>query len=334
MFNIIVNKEYELLFESLKAEAPDSFSLTLADFLNPDEILNELLQKADAIIGQVNLSDAQYKTAVNLRIIQTLSAGVDRIDLAKAKRQNVLVANNNGANAVSVAEHVLMLIFALYRRLLVHHQSVASGAWKNLKHSNRELSGKTLGIFGLGHVGKALAQRASALGVKVQYFDILRQPEAEKEWGLTFLFPEELLSSSDIISYHVPKTSFTRHLINQSSLSKMRRDALLINASRGDVQDENAIVEALNSGQISGAGLDVFEIEPLPKNSPLCKLNNVVLTPHSAPDNESLVLAVRNAIDNLLRVSKEAQPQALAVDHEELTHQFLERFPEMKLTTP
>ena len=333
MFNIIVNKEYELLFERLKAEAPDSFSLKLADFLNPDHKLNDLLQKADAIIGQVNLSDVQYKTAANLRIIQTLSAGFDRIDLAKAKRQNILVANNNGANAVSVAEHVLMLIFALYRRLLFHHQSVTSGPWKNLKHSNRELSGKTLGIFGLGHVGKALAQRATALGVKVQYFDILRQPEAEKEWDLKFLLPEELLSSSNILSYHVPKTRFTRHLINQTSLSKMRPDALLINASRGDVQNENAIVEALNSGIISGAGLDVFEVEPLPENSPLCKLNNVVLTPHSAPDNESLVLAVRNALDNLFRVSKGVQPQALAVDHEELTRQFITRFPEIKLAT-
>ena len=110
MFNIIVNKEYELLFENLKAEAPESFSLTLADFSKPDQILNELLQKADAIIGQVNLSDVQYKTAKNLQIIQTLSAGFDRIDVEKAKRHNVLVANNNGANAISVAEHVLMLI--------------------------------------------------------------------------------------------------------------------------------------------------------------------------------------------------------------------------------
>ena len=333
MFNIIVDKEYEFLFESLRAENPGSFSLTLADISNSDSKLNELLHKANAIIGQVNLSDVQYKTAANLRIIQTLSAGFDRIDLEKASRNNVLVANNNGANAVSVAEHVLMLIFALYRRLIFHHQSVASGQWKNLKHSNREFSGKKLGIFGLGHVGKALAQRASALGAKVQYFDILRQPEAEKKWNLTFLFPDELLSSSDIISYHVPKTSFTRNLINHASISKMQPGALLINSSRGDVQDENAIVEALNSGKIFGAGLDVFEVEPLPKNSPLCKLNNVVLTPHSSPDRECYFRTVKHAMDNLQKVSKGIQPLAIAVDHEERTRKFLDCFPQVKLTT-
>ena len=330
MFNVLVNSEYEILFNQLKAEAPDSFELTLVDFSAPDEKLNSLLCTTDAIIGQVNLSDAQYESADRLKIIQTLSAGFDRIELAKAKRYKVMIATNNGANAISVAEHVLMLIFALYRQLLFHHRSVTSGPWKNLKHTNKELAGKTLGIFGLGRIGKALAQRAVALGVKVQYFDVVRQSEAEKEWGLKYLFPDELLSSSDIISYHLPKTSFTHHLINRNSLRKMRSDALLINSSRGDVQDENAIYEALTSGQISAAGLDVFEVEPLPENSPLRKLENVVLTPHSAPDKESLILAVRNALDNLLRVSNGNEPQSIAVDHEKETRKFLERFPDVE----
>ena len=332
MFKVLVNSEYEILFNNLKAEAPDSFELTLVDFSAPDEKLNSLLFTTDAIIGQVDLSDSQYESAKRLRIIQTLSAGFDRIELAKAMRYNVMIATNNGANAISVAEHVLMLIFALYRQLLFHHQSVTRGPWKNLKHTNRELAGKTLGIFGLGRIGKALAQRAVALGVKVQYFDVVRQSEAEKEWCLKYLFPEELLSSSDIISYHLPKTSFTHHLINRNSLRKMRPDALLINSSRGYIQDENAIYEALTSGQISAAGLDVFEVEPLPENSPLRKLENVVLTPHSAPDNESLILAVRNALDNLLRVSNGSEPQSIAVDHEKETRKFLERFPDVEFS--
>ena len=174
MFKVLVNSEYEILFNQLKAKAPDSFELTLVDFSAPDEKLNSLLCTTDAIIGQVNLSDAQYESAERLKIIQTLSAGFDRIELAKAMRYKVTIATNNGANAISVAEHVLMLIFALYRQLLFHHHSVTNGPWKNLKHTNRELSGKTLGIYGLGRIGKELAKRASALGVKVQYFDILR----------------------------------------------------------------------------------------------------------------------------------------------------------------
>ena len=335
MFNILVNTEYEWLFETLKAEAPEFFSLKLADFSSPDE--NQYIQLAgtNAIIGQkINLSDAQYEAAGKLQIIQTLSAGFDHIDLAKAKKRNVYVTNNNGANAESVAEHVLMLILALYRQLLFHHNSVTQGTWTCLKYQNRGLSGKTLGIFGLGNTGKALARRASAFGIKIKYFDIVRQADTEKELGLEFVFPEELLKHSDILSYHVPKTSYTRHLINRNSLSKMKAGALLINASRGDVQDENAIYKALISGKISGAGLDVFVKEPLPKNSPLCKLDNVVLTPHSAPDKECYTRTISNAFDNLTRVSKGKKPQALAVDHEEATRLFLKRFPEINFSVP
>ena len=333
MFNILVSSEYEWLFETLKTEASEIFSMKLADFSWPDENQYEQLARTDAIIGQkINLSDTQYEAARKLQIIQTLSAGFDHIDLAKAKKRNVYVANNNGANAESVAEHVLMLILALYRQLLFHHNSVTKGSWTCLKYQNQGLSGKTLGIFGLGNTGKALARRASAFGVKIKYFDIVRQTAEENKLGVEFVLPEELLKYSDILSYHVPKTSYTHHLINPNSLRKMKDGVLLINASRGDVQDENAIYEALISGKISGAGLDVFEKEPLPKKSPLCKLDNVVLTPHSAPDKESYTRTISNAFDNLTRVSKGEKPKALAVDHEELTRQFLKRFPEVKFS--
>ena len=333
MFNILVSTEYEWLFETLKTEASEIFSMKLADFSWPDENQYEQLARTDAIIGQkINLSDTQYEAARKLQIIQTLSAGFDHIDLAKAKKRNVYVANNNGANAESVAEHVLMLILALYRQLLFHHNSVTKGSWTCLKYQNQGLSGKTLGIFGLGNTGKALARRASAFDVKIKYFDIVRQTAEENELGVEFVLPEELLKYSDILSYHVPKTSYTHHLINRNSLRKMKDGVLLINASRGEVQDENAIYEALISGKISGAGLDVFEKEPLPKQSPLCKLDNVVLTPHSAPDKESYTRTISNAFDNLTRVSKGEKPKALAVDHEELTRQFLKRFPEVKFS--
>jgi len=335
MFNILVSNEYEWLFETLKTEASKNFSMNLVDLSCPDEIQYEQLARTDAIIGQkINLSDAQYDAAGKLQIIQTLSAGFEHIDLAKAKKRNVYVANNNGANAESVAEHVLMLILALYRQMLFHHNSITKGTWTCLKYQNRGLSGKTLGIFGLGNTGKALARRATAFGVKIKYFDIVRQTVAEKELGLEFVFPEELLKHSDILSYHVPKTSYTYHLINRNSLSDMKDGALLINTSRGDVHDENAIYEALISGKISGAGLDVFEKEPLPKKSPLCKLDNVVLTPHSAPDRECYIRTISNALDNLTRVSKGEKPQALVVDHEKTTRQFLKLFPEVTFFVP
>ena len=333
MFNILVNTEYEWLFETIKAESPELFSIKLADLSRPDKNQYEQLVKTDAIIGQkINLSDAQYDSASKLQIIQTLSAGFDHNDLTKAKKRNVYVANNNGANAESVGEHVLMMILALYRQLLFHHNSLKKGIWTCLKYHNRGLSGKTLGIFGLGNTGKALAKRASAFGVRIKYFDIIRQAAMEKELGLEFVFPEELLKHSDILSYHVPKTSYTRHLINRNSINKMKDGALLINASRGDVHDEKAIYEALISEKISGAGLDVFENEPLPKKSPLCKLDNVVLTPHSAPDRECYARTINNAFDNLTRVSKGEKPQALALDHENATRHFLKQFPKVKFS--
>ena len=330
MLYILVNEEYKNLFEKIKIEAPNSIFLELVDFTISTKKLHLQLRKADAIIGQVNLTDSQYKAAKRLRIIQTLSAGYDKIDLKRAKRYNVIVTNNNGANAISVAEHSLMLILAIYRKLIFHHQSVISGSWKNLKYQNIELHGKTLGIFGLGHVGKALALRASAIGVKVNYFDIERQVEAEKKLGLKYVLPEELLCNSDIVSYHVPKTNYTHQIINQESLKQMRQDAILINTSRGHIHDEDALYEALSSGKIFGAGLDVFEIEPLQKNSPLKKLKNVLLTPHSAPDKESYLRSIRNALTNIIRVSKGNPPLSLVKDYNEATKKFLKEFPNLK----
>ena len=330
MLLVIVSKEYENFFEKINHTAPKNYSFELVDFSLPPEKINPQLSKANAIIGNVDLSNSQYKKAKNLRIIQTLSSGYDQIDLAKARHNKVIVANNNGANAISVAEHVLMLILALYRNLFFHQNSVTTGTWKNLKYTNSELYGKTLGIFGLGNVGKALAYRASAMGVNVQYFDITRQIEIEKKLSIKYVFPRELLKNSDIVSYHVPKTKFTYKIICHNSLKLMRRNSILINTSRGYIQDENAIYEALCKDQIFGAGLDVFEVEPLQKNSPLRKLKNVILTPHSAPDKESYQRSIHNALQNIIRVSEGMDPLSPATNYDEVTRKFLKHFPNDK----
>lgn len=330
MINIIINDEYKYFFDHIKTEAPNSFLFELVNFTNPEKKLHLQLKKADAIIGQVNLSESQYKTARKLRIIQTLSSGFDKIDLAKAKKFKVIIANNNGANAVSVAEHVIMLILGLYRNLIFQHNSLVNGSWNNLKYQNRELQGKTLGIFGMGHIGIALAKIAINMGVNVNYFDIERKFKEEKRLGLKYIFPEELLKESDIVSYHLPKTKYTYQIINQKSLNQMRKDAILINTSRGHIHDENAIFEAISKGEIFGAGLDVFEKEPLQKNSPLKKLNNILLTPHSAPSQEAYYRSIRNAIENIVLVSKGKTPLNSAKDYEKMTKKFLNEFPNVK----
>ena len=331
MLYVLVNYEYKNLFDKIRIESPDSILLDLVDFSIPSKKLQFQLKKANAIIGQVNLNDSQYKIAKKLRIIQTLSAGYDKINLTKAKYHKIIIANNNGANAISVAEHSLMLILALYRNLIFHHESVINGSWKNLKYQNKRLDGKTLGIIGLGHIGLALAKIASAMGLNINYFDIERKVEVEKKLGIKYIFPEELLSKSDIVSYHVPKTKYTHKIINKDSLNQMRRDSILINASRGHIHDEEAIYNALSKGKIFGAGLDVFEIEPLQKNSPLKKLKNVLLTPHSAPDEDSYPRAIRNAITNIILVSEGKSPLSCAKDYNETTTKFLTKFPDVKL---
>ena len=333
MLYILVNEEYKNLFEKIKNESPNSIFLELTDLKKPSKKLNHQLRKADAIIGQVNLTESQYRNARKLLIIQTLSAGYDKIDIKKAKKHNVIIANNNGANAISVAEHTLMLILAVYRKLIFHHHSVMDGPWENLKYQNRELHGKTLGIVGMGNVGKTLAQKASAMGVNVNYFDIERKFDVEKKLGIKFIFPEVLLKKSDIVSYHVPKTKYTHQIINKNSLNQMRQDAILINTSRGDIHNEEDIYNALSKGKLFGAGLDVFEKEPLQKNSPLRKLKNILLTPHSAPSQESYLSSIRNAIRNIIQVSNGKPPSSIAKDYNEITKKFLKEFPNVKFFT-
>ena len=226
MKNILVDEEYKKLFNKIIIEAPNYFSFELVNFKFPNKKLNLQLRNADAIIGQVNLSNSQYKFAKKLRIIQTLSAGYDRIDLKEAKNHNVIIANNNGANAISVAEHVLMLILALYRNLIFHHNSIVNGSWKNLKYQNMEIHGKNLGIFGLGNIGIALAKRATAMGLNVNYFDIERKLKEEKQMGLKYVFPEDLLKYSDIVSYHIPKTKYTYQIINHKTINQMLKTTI------------------------------------------------------------------------------------------------------------
>ncbi len=331
MLNILVDRLYHPQLPLLSAEGPDSLRWVPVDFKDGDPAVMRELPHADALIGRVNPSEKQYCLASRLKLIQTLSAGFEEVDLDCARRHGVAVSNNNGANAVSVAEHVILLILALYRQLLFHHHSVAVGPWENRKMQNRELEGACLGLIGLGAVGAMVARKATALGMKVQYFDVVRKPEAEVELNARYLYPAELLSTSDVVSYHVPITNYTRRIINRHSLGLMKPDALLINVARGGLQDEVALHDALVSGKISGAGLDVFEEEPLPVHSPLRTLKNVVLTPHSAPTSESYPRAVRHAVSNLLLLQRGEPLRGLAQDHNELAREFHARHPEVDL---
>jgi glyoxylate reductase/D-3-phosphoglycerate dehydrogenase len=222
------------------------------------------------------------------------------------------VCNNGGANAISVAEHSLMLMLAVSRKVIWQHGNVAAGRWRGNGPAPRmyELYGKTLGIVGLGTIGKKAAQLARAFGMRVQYYDIRRLSEdAEDALGVRFRLLRELLKTSDVVSLHVPLNASTRGMIGTEELALMQPLAILINTARGPVVDETALYAALSAGRLFGAGLDVFAQEPPPSNHPLLKLDNVVLTAHFAgPTWDNHIARFRNAFDNVERVERGEPP--------------------------
>jgi phosphoglycerate dehydrogenase-like enzyme len=298
--------------EIAREMAPAGFDLVLAQPGSPE--FDAALAAAEYMVcyPSVKMHDPFYRAAPRLKLVQLLSAGYDAVDLEAARRARVPVCNNGGANAISVAEHALMLMLAVSRRVVWQHASVAAGRWRGNGPAPRmyELFGKTLGIVGLGTIGKKVARLAQAFGMQVQYYDIARLSEdAEDALSVRFRLLRELLRSSDVLSLHVPLNRSTLGMIGAGELALMKPLAILINTSRGAVVDERALYQTLSSGGIFGAGLDVFDPEPPPAGNPLLKLDNVVLTGHFAgPTWDNHVARFRNAFDNVQRVHRGERP--------------------------
>ncbi|MBX6376803.1 MAG: lactate dehydrogenase [Acetobacteraceae bacterium] len=293
--------------------APAAFETVIARLGTPE--FAEAMRDAEYLVGfgSPAMDDAFFRAAPKLRLIQLLSAGYDTCDLEAARRARVPICNNGGANATAVAEHAMMLMLAVCRRLVWQHENVVAGRWRGNDPAQvrlYELRGKTLGIVGLGTIGKKVARLANAFGMEVLYYDIVRLSEdAEDALGVRFRLLGELLGAADIVSLHVPLTPATRHMIGAAEIGRMKPTAYLINTCRGPVVDERALYEALRDGRIAGAGLDVFDQEPPPADNPLFGLNNVVLTPHYAgPTWDNQVARFRNAFDNCQRVARGERP--------------------------
>ncbi len=272
------------------------------------------LRKAQFMIcyPHVQMDAHFYKKAPHLKLVQLLSAGYDAVDIAAARRAKVPVANNGGANAISVAEHAMMLMLTVARRVVWQHQSVSGGCWRGNGPPPvmYELYDKTLGIIGLGNIGRKVARRAQAFGMKVEYYDIKRLTEDEEDTlGVRFRLRRELLRRSDFVSLHVPLNASTKHMIGAGELALLKKTAILVNTSRGPVIDEIALTKALETTAFFGAGLDVFDEEPPPSDNPLFKLNNVVLTAHFAgPTFDNHIARFRNAFDNVERIVRGEGP--------------------------
>ena len=298
--------------EIARALAPAGYELVLVRGDGAE--LSAALGEAEYVLcyPSLTMTDAFYRAAPRLRLVQLLSAGYDNVDLEAARRAQVPVANNGGANAISVAEHALMLMLTVSRRLTWTHASVAAGRWRGNGPAPRmyELFDKTLGIVGLGTIGKKVARLARAFGMRVEYYDIARLNEnAEDALGVRFRLLRELLRRADVVSLHVPLNDSTRHMIGAEELALMKREAILVNTCRGPVVDEAALTRALADGALFGAGLDVFDQEPTPPGNPLIKLDNVVLSAHFAgPTWDNHVARFRNGFDNVERVARGEPP--------------------------
>ena len=299
--------------EIMRELAPAGFDIAVATPGTPE--FAAALTAAEYVVGlgEVTMDDAFYRAAPKLKLIQLLSAGYDRVDIEAARRAGVPVCNNGGANAVAVSEHAMLLMLAVCRRLTWLHGNVVAGRWRGNDVANvklYELHGRTLGIVGLGTIGKKTARLAKAFGMIVQYYDIARLTEDQADaLGVRFRLLGELLRTSDIVTLHVPLTPRTRHMIGAAELKLMQKTAYLINTSRGPVVDEVALHAALTDAKIAGAGLDVFDQEPPPADNPLFRLDNVVLTPHYAgPTWDNQYTRFRNGFDNVQRVARGEAP--------------------------
>ncbi|MBM4419100.1 MAG: hypothetical protein FJ033_12445 [Chloroflexi bacterium] len=261
------------------------------------------------------IDDDLLARAKNLKLVQLMNVGYDSFNVEGARKARLPVAVNGGANAISVAEHTLMFILALLKRIALLDENVRTGVWRGGALGGlriHEIWSQTIGIVGMGRIGQEVARRLRPFEPgEMVYFDPFRPPpEREKELGVRYLPLDELLSVSDVVTLHVPLMPSTRNMIDARTLALMKATAILINNSRGGLVDEAALADALARGVIAGAGLDVFAQEPPPKDHPLFALRNVLLTPHMAgPTWESYPRRFANCYENIVRVANGGQPQ-------------------------
>ncbi|HTU25663.1 MAG TPA: phosphoglycerate dehydrogenase [Pirellulales bacterium] len=243
-------------------------------------------EKIDAIVAGLENVNRQVLESGHLRAVARYGVGYDSVDVAAATERGIPVTITPGVNHIAVAEHTIGMIFGLLRVVVDRDAGVRDGSWR--RYPNPRLAGKTLGLVGLGRIGKAIVPRAQGLEVNVIAYDPYPDREFADKHDVRLCSLDEIWSDSDIVSLHLPGSPGSKPLVDRQTLAKMRRGAILINTARGVLVDEDALADALVEGQIGGAGLDCFVVEPLPTTSRLNQAPNVLLSPHVAgQDHES-----------------------------------------------
>lgn len=278
--------------------------------LDRDELIQALSDADAAIVRSGTTLDAEVlEAAKRLRVIARAGVGVDNIDLNAATRKGIAIVNTPTGNTVAAAEHAMAMLLALARRIPAADAALKSGRWEKKQSIGRQLYRKTLGIIGLGKIGREMAKRARAFEMTIIAYDPFVPAERVRELGAEPVELEELLRRADVVSLHAALTEQSRGMIGARELALMKPSALLVNCARGGLVDEEALLAALREGRIAGAALDVFESEPEP-NPELVRLANVVATPHVAASTEEAQAEVaREAVEQVLEVLAGGRPR-------------------------
>jgi phosphoglycerate dehydrogenase-like enzyme len=294
--------------EKLRALLPPGFVLTHGT-ARGDEHMKEIIAEADyAISGQVAVSGDVLRAGKKLKLLHKWGVGYDNIDIATAKELGIKVARTTGSNALPVAEFALGLMISALRYIGYGHAELKKGHWStgSLPGETFMLSGKTVGLIGFGAIGQNVAKLLRGFGCTILYSK--RQPltaQEEATLGVRHATLDEILAQADIVSLHCPLTPETTNLIGREAFARMKKTAVLINVARGGVVDESALVTALRDREIAGAAMDVYAIEPLPADSELLTLDNLVVTPHlAAMAADNFAPTVSRMFANIAHVSR------------------------------
>ncbi len=280
----------------------------------PREVLLKEVRDVDALLCLLTdqIDQELLNQARNLKVISNLAVGYNNIDVKAATQKGIIVTNTPGVLTETTADLTFSLMMATARRVTEASDFLRNGewgAWSPMEMTGQDVYGSTVGIIGLGRIGEALVKRAKGFDMRVLYYNRTRKPEKEAELGIKYADLDSLLEQSDFVAILIPYGPDVHHLIGENELRKMKKDAILVNTARGGLIDESALYDALTSGQIWGAGLDVFEEEPVPVHHPLLTLPNVVTLPHigSATIKTRMKMASL-AADNILNVLQGKKP--------------------------
>jgi len=300
-----------LIADSMSSKAVDILKETpgidvdVITGLKPDELKAKIKDYHGLVVRSATKATAEIlEAAENLKVIGRAGTGVDNVDTVCATKKGIVVMNTPGGNTVTTAEHAVSLMMALARKIPQATASMRRGEWEKKKYEGTEMTGKTLGILGVGNIGGVVASRALGLRMNVIAYDPFISEEAADKLGIVLVTLDDLYKKSDFISIHVPLTAETKNIVNAEAFKKMKKGVKLINAARGGIVNEKDLADAIREKIVSGAALDVFEKEPVPADNPLLQMEEVILTPHLGASTfeaqESVAIAIANQISDYL----------------------------------